>query len=186
MKRSIALVVTFAAQLLAVPLFGQKEQRVNVNGQKEQTVNVKYDKFKDRTVIDTESYSIGGAKGELAILVPEMEMTAAVVCSGKATSCTAGRIELLFIAHTNDWRLHDHVQGRLLIDGRRAVLGKGSWDGQVMDADDLHEYIDFNITVALLRQLARAKHVELQLGSFEFEISADNLAILDDLSQHVK
>lgn len=149
-----------------------------------QNVKSSYDKFKDLTNVETEKYSIGWAKN-YRILVPEMEMVAVMQCPGKRAVCGPRNVGLIFIAHTSDWQMSRHTQGILLIDGQRAPLGAASYDGQVLSVDDLREYISFNIKPSLVKQLARAKKVELQLGNYEFDIPYDNLGVFEELGRHL-
>lgn len=109
-------------------------------------------------------------------------------CDGDAqqTTCTPDSVELLFIANTTTWVGGHGSSATLLVDGEPENLGKADWDGQVLNADDLIEYYDLDISPALLRRMAKAQKIEVQLGVMEFALTDENLYDIRDIASHLK
>lgn len=161
-------------------------------------VSTNYDRFTDQTRISAPSkpIEITGllAHGvDLSRLVHNMDISSNFTCPGKATACHPATVELVFTASTSRLEFPGSY-GRLLIDGKAIDLGRGDWDGQIVSGDDLRERIAFNISPALLVRIGKAKHVDVQIGVFEFSLytnpvewySPDNIGVLRELAQHIE
>jgi hypothetical protein len=151
---------------------------------------VKFDKFKNTTQIMASQTLAGhvtfdNGTRDASLLIQAMNVIVGFACEGQVESCHPSSIELLFIATTSDWHMSGGGQVNLLIDGKPASAGKASWDGQVLGADDLREYLDTNISPELLIKLAKAKTVDVQIGLFDFSLTDKNFAALKDVTTHV-
>jgi hypothetical protein len=151
---------------------------------------VQFDKFKNVTRFASEetassSVTYDGGK-DVSILVHSMSTVVAFHCEGQVDRCQPATIELLFIAHTSDWQMHGKNEVTLLIDGKPVIAGKADWDGQVLEAENLVEYNDTNISPGLLVKLAGAKKVDVQIGVFEFSLTDKNFVAIRDIATHLK
>jgi hypothetical protein len=148
-----------------------------------------FDKFKNIThlatgMTETSKVTYDGGK-DASILIRRMEMTISFACEGQVDSCKPTGVELLFVAHTSDWVMNERNRVvNLLSDGKPDNAGKASWDGQVLEAENLVEYNDTTISPELLTKLARAKTIEVQIGLFEFSLTDANLASIRDIAGH--
>jgi len=113
-----------------------------------------------------------------------MGMIVGFTCEGQVDGCTPKAVELLFMGYTSDWEMKDGHGVNLLIDGKPETAGTADWDGQVLEADNLVEYNDTNISLELLKKLAAAKKVDVQIGLFEFSLTDANLAAIRDIAGH--
>jgi hypothetical protein len=149
-----------------------------------------FDKFKHKTTFSTKATKAGAVSlsngTDASILIHSMGVVVAFGCDGQAEGCDPQAIELLFIASTSDWRMNGQNEVNLLIDGKPDSAGKASWDGQVLDAEDLREYLDTNIGPKLLVKLANAKTVDVQIGVFQFSLTPSNIAAFKDIATHLK
>ena len=149
-----------------------------------------FDKFKNVTYFKTEETQAGnvtydgGKDGSL--LVRRTGMIVAFNCQGQVQHCRPSIIELLFIGYTSDWIMNGNNVVNLLIDDKPASAGKAEWDGQVLEVDNLVEYNDTNISLALFKRLAGAKSVDVQVAGFEFSLTDANLAAIRDLASHAE
>ncbi len=148
-----------------------------------------FDRFKNVTHFmtaetPTSKVTFDGGK-DASILIRHMGMVIGFSCEGQVDTCKPAKVELLFIARTSDWRMKGGNAVNLLIDGKPATAGKADWDGQVLEADSLVEYNDTTIDPELLTNLAEAKTVDVQIGLFEFSLTAANLASIRDLAAHM-
>jgi hypothetical protein len=149
---------------------------------------VTFDKFKNTTHFitsetQTSKVTLSGGK-DASILIHRMGMVTAFGCQGQVESCIPLGIELLFVAHTSDWVMNERNEVNFLIDGRPEAAGKASWDGQVLEAEDLVEYNDVFVSQTLLARLASARSVDVQIGAFEFSLTDTNLSSLRDAATH--
>lgn len=164
------------------------EQQKVVSGQQ---VESSFDKFNQHTHYRVDTGNVGPASlsnGEriIPLIFSRVTLIAAFDCPGQSESCVPGVAELVVSAHTTSWLLSDNRQGVALVDGRRLDLGAASWDGRVLEADDLVEYLDFNISPATLAKIANASEVSIQLGGLiDFDLLPENLLALRNLSQHL-
>ena len=149
----------------------------------------KFDKFKNVTTFRSENTDTGHVSydgGKRALV--GMKMSAGFDCRGQLdVVCPISNSSgyLVFIATTMGWHFSDNRELILLIDGEPLNLGSMSWDGQVLGADDLREYLGVDINPSILIKLAHAKTVEAQLGIFEFSFTQENLAVFKELDVHL-
>jgi hypothetical protein len=106
-------------------------------------------------------------------------------CGGRVYMCTPAAVELLFVVRTTSRLFQNARTVRFLIDGNPVYAGKAEWDGTVMDADDLRETLDMNISPELLARLAKAKVVEVQTGIFQFSLTEKNFLALQDIATYL-
>jgi len=147
-----------------------------------------FDKFKNITNFmtaesETSKVTFDGGK-DASPLIRRMGMVIGFTCDGQVDSCAPNMVELLFIGYTSDWTMKGGNTVTLLIDGKPVTAGKAGWDGQVLDADDLVEYNDVTIGPELLKKMASAKAVDVQLGLFEFSLTDANLASIREIASH--
>jgi hypothetical protein len=158
---------------------------------KSDVVTVKFDKFKQKTTLMTERTATGKASlsdgHDLAFLVHRIEMVVGFSCDGEVSTCSPKGVELLFVAHTSNWVWNGSSKvTTLLIDNKPVDVGKADWDGTVVEADNLVEYLDTNIDRELLEKLSQAKTVEVQIGEIQFALTDANLDAIHSLSSHLK
>ena len=160
---------------------------------KDERITARFDKFKNETHFRSEPTHTGSVTydgGKNAYWsVRSMDVQAEIACRGQLdvgcpTSASSGF--LIFTATTSGWHFSDNRELILLIDGEPLKVGTTSWDGQVLDADDLREYLEIETGPLLLIRLAKAKTVEVQLGIFEFPLTEENLAVFKELNVHLQ
>jgi hypothetical protein len=161
--------------LLSVPICGAQTKTT-------------FDKFKNATHFSTQEtetskVTFDGGK-DASILIHRLGMVVGFTCEGHVDSCTPARIEFLFIGHTSDWVMNGKNAVNLLIDGKPETAGTADWDGQVLEAENLAEYLDTMISPELLAKMAGAKTVDVEIGVFEFSLTAANLASIRDIAAH--
>lgn len=149
-----------------------------------------FDKFKNLTHLTTlettaRNVTYDGGK-DASNLVRRMGMIVHFNCPGRAQSCKPAIVELLFVGYTSDWIMNGNNRAIFLIDGKAASGGHVDWDGHVIEADSLLEDNDLNISLPLLKRLAGAKSVDVQIGEFEFSLSDENLAAIKDIASHAE
>lgn len=158
-----------------------------------QMVTKSFDGFTGRTrftLASTKSETIQGEHGVLigagGVGVGKVDLTGSFDCAGKVLMCTPKSVNLLFVASTSDWQFSKLRTIRLLVDGARFDLGEYRWDGKVFQGDELIEFMNFSISPQLLKKLATAHRIEVQLSTFEFLLSAENLAALRGLANFTR
>jgi hypothetical protein len=149
---------------------------------------VTFDKFKNSThfmTAETRTSKVALSDGkDVSVLIHRMGMVIGFICEGQVDSCIPHGVELLFVAHTSSWEMNGRNEVNFLIDGKPETAGKASWDGQVLDADDLLEYNDVIVSQELLTQLAGARSVDVQIGAFQFSLTDSNLSAIKDIATH--
>jgi len=155
-------------------------------------ITARFDKFRDTTSFVSERTHTGsvtfGGKSAWP-LVRSMDVMAGIACPGQLsvgcpTSASSG--VLRFTATTSNWHFSDKRELILLIDGEPLKVGTMTWNGQVLEADDLRENLEIETGPLLLIRLAKAKKVEVQLGGiFEFPLTEENLAVFKELNVHL-
>lgn len=151
---------------------------------------VTFDKFKNLTHISTEETQAGNVTfddgKDASLLISRTGMVVAFRCPGRAQVCKPSIVELLFIGYTSDWVMNGNLRVILLIDGKAVPAGRAEWDGEVIEADSLMEDNDLNISLALLKRMAAAKSIDVQIGEFEFSLTGANLAAIKDIASHTE
>jgi len=151
---------------------------------------VTFDKFQNITNIKAErtpmsDVTLGG--GESADpLVTKVDMGVSFSCEGKSDFCRPKSVQLLFVAYTAKWVFGSQRKIILLIDGTPENAGTRSWNGSVIGAHNLVEFVSTSISPELLAKLALAKTVDVQIDLFEVSLTDKNLAAIKDIASHMK
>jgi hypothetical protein len=148
----------------------------------------KFDPFRNVTHFSTRMTGTGGVKLDghrTFFLFREMLMGLTFDCPGPAIGCIPPAVNLAFTARTTEWTMQGSHPVDLLIDGAPEHLGNAAWDGHVFAGDDLEEYNDVLISPAVLRKMAAAKSIEVQIGVVEFSLSKANMSSIRDAAAHM-
>lgn len=146
------------------------------------------DRFKNQVNVmsyanRTEAVTFNGKKVP-SMLIYRMSMVASFTCNGQDLPCKPPSVGLTFIAITKNWVFTGPREVNLLIDGVPEQLGAAKWDGTVKDSYlPCTEYISVSISPDLLKRMATAHTVEVQIPSFEFKLNNGNI---EDLRQTAK
>lgn len=137
--------------LLAIPTFAQ--------------VKTDYDKFKDQTIVASETVRLGKRNDGLSMAVKGLH---------KGEKLLTGDLHsyLVFWSSSPSWRFLNSRDLIFLADGERISLGKGSHSGDVSGSHYVHvtETLIYNITREDLEKLAKAASVEMKLGYIETKL----------------
>ena len=139
-------------------------------------LKIRYDKFKDVTYVSTNDLMIAGVDSVANKRPQQLTMVLSYFCHGNTQNCSPRTMELVFVGKTSFWEYkstHDLV---FILDGRRMFVPRPDWEGKVMSADDLREYMDCQISTEAIRRLAAAREVEGELGFTAFKLNQDHLS----------
>ena len=141
-------------------------------------LDVRYDKFKDMTFIATKDLKILGLDTVSPKRRNQLTLNVSYSCRGNTQNCYPQAMEVLFSAKTSFWQYMNTHGLIFIIDGKRMAVPKATWDGKVMAADDLREFVDCQMSAESILRMAAAREVEGQLGFTNFTVSQENLAAL--------
>jgi len=148
-------------------------------------LKIRYDKFKDVTYVSTNDLMIDGVDSVANKRPPQLTMVLSYFCHGNTQNCSPRTMGLVFVGKTSFWEYkstHDLV---FILDGKRMSVPRPDWEGKVMSADDLREYMDCQISPESIRRLAAASDVEGELGFTAFKLNQDHLSALRTLLKDV-
>ena len=167
-----SLATVLVASFLGVPQArAQNQDKPNGSGFE---VEREYDRFQRLTTFSVNA-ELPQAKACDDSEIDSAELTTIHVCKGDVQSCSAEYVAMTFRFITSTWIFQD-ARIILLVYGARVPMPPAKWDGRVLSAGGLRESIGPIVPVALFRKMARAKAIEVQIGSCEFAVSATALA----------
>ncbi len=153
--------------------------------QKPGKIETSYDKFKDRTTVETNYMRVAGSDWNSNPL----EIAARLNYPGQTPSKPRLAI-LYFYSATKTWRFKTEPTVLLLVDGERVDLGKAVLMDQDIHADrysvSVREYLGVAVPFSTFEKIAGASSVEMQLGEIEFGLSDKVLATFRELAQRVR
>lgn len=139
-----------------------------------------YDRFEDRTRYWTPP----------AYVYPGLDLTVTFSFKGQGAGHDVDGFSLVFSSTSTEWRFLKNSRLYCLIDGRSVALGSaGATDNDVTakyESTEVKERLAFAVDYQLLRKLTEAKHVEMRLGSAEFEIRQYVLSDIKELLSKVQ
>jgi hypothetical protein len=151
----------------------------------EDVLEINYDRFKDTTYVSTKEAAVENPV-TLEKHSQPMTLTVAYWCKGQTQTCYPKTMEVLFIATTSDWLYSSYHPLNFIADGHRLSVPAPDWDGKVIGADNLREFMDCNMATGDVLKLAEAENVEGHLGFITFRLSSSNVAALRALVRRVK
>jgi hypothetical protein len=167
---------------------GQDEKREgNSAKSSEQTVEKKYDRFKDETVVMLKPQQILDSKSPRQVL----EMAIKATFKGQRPENVTDTIEITFISSTEKRLNYDREQLNFIVDGERVkgseVAALDSTESRPALAPDLKrsQEITAFISFPALRQIAKGKKIEMQLGSTELTLGARTLGNLREFATSI-
>ena len=168
---------------------GDLTEAFDYTGADNALVKTIYDNLKQQTLVHvytTEAGTVYLADGQSATaLVHSVRSGGGFVCRGELVQCTPATVEIIFAASTSGWQFSANRHAHFLVDGMLLDAGTFSWDGRVNSASNLTEFLDIDTSPDVLRRIANAKQVEVQLGRFQFDLLPQNFAGLAALVDHL-
>lgn len=140
--------------------------------------SVKYDKFKDRTVVDVGPFVVGGDM-KYALSGSRLYMTGRFSRSGSEGKSPA-TFSLWFRATGRDWEFLKTRNLYALIDGTRFDLGEGKYDADLRRRN-VSESLGFPVPVDVFQKLGAAKSAELKIGRIELTLKDEHKEAFRDL-----
>lgn len=164
MKLTYILVVLFS---LTLNLFGQEPSK-------------EYDKFENYTSVSTPKLTLK-SRDEALGLADYLEFRAFFVHDGEIQKQPPRLYVLHFISNTEKWQFLSSRKLIFIIDGsERLDLGEAKRDSSI-HSRSVSEFLSVTTTATQFSKIAKAKKIEMRLGTFETELSADDLLALSYL-----
>lgn len=159
MKKLLPLIIL----IFAAASFGQTDLPKGTNW--------KYDKFKDKTFVDSILAGVKAAKNSRG----PWGVTAQGIFMFKGDTLKSD-IEIFFIrfepfASCPSWCFIRNNDLIWILDGKRIEADKGEWKSLSLKS----EVITYGFTRAEFEQIAKAQKVEFQIGDFESELKPKDL-----------
>lgn len=147
-----------------------------------------YDKFKDRTVVETVSMSLRNPEAPPTIFGDSFSMSLALVFAGNHSSGAPRSILLSFTSHSKDWTYLKNHRLIILADDARINLPDVVHEGSIETSGgvSVNEYMVVPITADQLDQIVKAKRVEMQLGPVEFYVYPAYQQVMAALAERIK
>ena len=125
-----------------------------------------YDKFHDRTYVALEGSRVKG---------DPLVFTAAYSYAGRTLVRPPTTLLLSFLSSSEQWRFREQHDLILLLDEAQRVTLPTTEGGKALGSGEVDEWVFATISVKTLSRLARAKRVEGQLASAEFQLTEAQL-----------
>ncbi len=145
--------------------------------------SVKYDKFKDRTIVDVGPFVVGGNMRYFAS-GSQMYMTARFLTPGPTVNGNVKSFALWFRATGKNWQFLKSRELYAIADGERFEFGEGRYDGDVSGSSrgiGVSETLGFIIPVDAFEKLGKAQNAELRIGDFEMKLKEEHKEAFRDL-----
>lgn len=163
-----------------------------------QSLTTKYDRFEDVTTASTENIRIKVLErnerrdGKLVLVHPDMpfwevNMMAMYKYKGKEKPPAPGPFVLGFVTKSDEWVFKGDADLYAIVDGQRLKVARMSRGGEVkrfLNTVDVQETLISYIPAETFLKIANAKKVEMRLGTFEFEVTEDQLKALHGLAEY--
>jgi hypothetical protein len=163
-----------------------------------QSLTTKYDRFEDVTTASTENIRIKVLErnerrdGKLVLVHPDMpfwevNMMAMYKFKGEQKPATPGPFVLGFVTKSDEWVFKGDADLYAIVDGQRLKVARMSRGGEVkrfLNTVDVQETLISYIPAETFLKIANAKKVEMRLGTFEFEVTEDQLKALHGLAEY--
>ena len=147
-----------------------------------------YDKFKDQTTVSVKYLS------PLPALSPvRLDIVAAFLYPGK-TVTKPSIVALWFQSSSKNWQFLQQRQLLVIADGERIDLGEAervdskvnsSRAGRYSSGVSVSELVGKMVSLETFLKIAKAKSVEMRLGSVEFKLADDHLEALRDFASRM-
>lgn len=136
---------------------------------KRPTILRNYDRFKNETSLHLRLPRLMGNAGNWS-----REIHFSYFCTGEIIRCRPKYVFWTMIIPTSEWTYHDYGRDLdLLVDGKRLHLGKGAWDGSVIEARYLKEYLVFAVPSEKFLRISHASTVEGQVAGQGFYLKPE-------------
>lgn len=174
MLKTLFLVILFA--LFCASAFGQA---------KPEKIDVTYDRFKDRTTVETDYMRVAGSDWNSNPL----EIAARFTYPGKTVS-KPQYVILFFYSATKTWRFKTAPTLIALVDGESLDLGRATLTDQDIHTDtysvSVREYLAAVIPFDTFLKIKNARTVEMQLGTTEFRLNEKVLVTFRELATRAR
>jgi len=155
--------------------------------QKAGQIDTTYDRFKDRTTVETDYMRVAGSDWNSNPL----EIAARFVCSGQKITQPEHVVLFFYTKTTHDWPFKTEPGLIAIADGERLNLGKTTFmDGDARfngyDSIYFHQYLAIVVPFETFRKIKNAGTVEMQLGEREFTLNKTVLVTFRALADRAK
>lgn len=162
-----------------------------------QSLKTSYDKFEDVTTVTTdllhvkmlERYEKRGK--ELVMVRPEVPfweftMMAMYKFKGEEKPAQPNPFVLGFVTKSSDWAFGGDADLYAIVDGERLKVARMPHGGEVvkLSSVSVQETLVTYLSVETFLKIANAKKVEMRLGTYEFELTEDQLKALHTLAEY--
>jgi hypothetical protein len=136
-----------------------------------------YDRFKDHTLLDL------NLDDDTKRQEPPLSMSLFYFSKGvtRGPMKSGETIHFMLATHGKEWRYLTYRRLILLVDGERMDLDEPTHSGDVVSGG-VREIMQAHLSRQQLLQLANARRVEVELGSTQFDLSAERLVAIKDFA----
>lgn len=158
------------------------------------TISVDYDRFKDKTTVQTKEVDIGDLvqmgyrNGEHVVIHPDalffwFKIVGSYSFAGQQKT-RVDSMNLFFMTTSRTWRFLNDTDLNVIADNERIPLGKMVRRGKaesLLRVVSVRETLGATIPSSTMSKIANAKKVEMRVGSIEFEFGDNERQALREL-----
>lgn len=151
-----------------------------------------YDRFRDTTAFDLVVGTIYKTKGastqkisradNKSAAVEELRLALAATTSGRQPIASPQYVDWYFQSTASDYRYHDKAEVLAVIDGERVKLGNAYSLGGTAIFSDVEERLRMRVPAKLFLRVARAREVEVRIGTNDFRLEAAALKAMREFA----
>jgi hypothetical protein len=143
-----------------------------------QHIHAKYDKFKDRTMVETDDI-------KLWKYTDGFNLSLYYECKGNVENCHPTSLGVMFSLYTSSWGFIKSTRTVIfLVDGSRISLNNADWSGDVI-GDKTLEQMATEISASQLGVIARGNNVEGQFANENFSLSPEAMVIFREMMKKI-